>query len=362
MVEKIIKSLAQIADVRDSSCSMSAYESLKTDLLATPRQWLVTGGAGFIGSHLTETLLRLNQKVVVLDNLATGHRKNLDDVRSKVTAEQGYNLTMIEGDITDASTCVGSAIGCDYVLHQAGLGSVPRSIERPADTHAANVTGTLNIFNAARETGVKRVVYASSSSVYGDDPGLPKIEQRTGNVLSPYAASKAMCETYSKVFHRCYGFQSIGLRYFNVFGPRQDPNGPYAAVLPKWLAALKNRETVFINGDGETSRDFCYVANVVQANLLSATSAHPEMGCQVFNVARGDRTSLNQLFAAIRTSLQGRDPSIGHPEPTYRDFRAGDILHSQADISHIQRLTGYAPTHNVSQGLEEALEWYWANL
>ena len=198
--------------------------------------------------------------------------------------------------------------------------------------------------------------------MYGDDPGLPKIEQRTGNVLSPYAASKAMCETYSKVFHRCYGFQSIGLRYFNVFGPRQDPNGPYAAVLPKWLAALKNRETVFINGDGETSRDFCYVANVVQANLLSATSQHDEIGCQVFNVARGDRTSLNQLFAAIRTSLQGRDPTLGHPEPTYRDFRAGDILHSQADISLIQRLTGYEPTHNVSQGLEEALEWYWANL
>jgi len=341
---------------------MSAFDQLKTDLLASPRQWLVTGGAGFIGSHLTETLLKLNQKVVVLDNLATGHRKNIDDVLTKVGSDQRHNLLFIEGDITDRTTCAGAMIGCDYVLHQAGLGSVPRSIERPADTHAANVTGTLHLMDAARTAGVKRFVYASSSSVYGDDPTLPKVEGRTGNPLSPYAASKAMCETYAKVFNRCYNMQIVGLRYFNVFGPRQDPDGPYAAVMPKWISALRKGETVFINGDGETSRDFCYVANVVQANLLSATAQHDEIGVQVFNVARGDRTSLNQLFAAIRESLQRRDPSIGNPQPTYRDFRPGDILHSQADISHIQRLTGYEPTHDVSQGLEEALEWYWANL
>jgi len=341
---------------------MIAYESLQNHLRANTHNWLVTGGAGFIGSHLVEKLLSLGQQVVVLDNLATGKRENLDDAIQGAPIEHRGKIQFVRGDITDKGVCGSACLGVDYVLHQAGLGSVPRSIERPADTHAANVTGTLNLLVAARDAGVKRMVYASSSSVYGDDPTLPKVEGRTGHPLSPYAASKAMCETYSEVFHRCYGFESLGLRYFNVFGPRQDPEGPYAAVLPKWLSALKKRESVFINGDGGTSRDFCYVANVVQANLLAATAQHPELGCQVFNVARGDRTSLNELFAAIRESLQQRDPSVGNPEPVYREFRSGDILHSQADISSISRLVGYAPTHDVRQGLAEALDWYWAHL
>lgn len=341
---------------------MIAYEALQNSLRAQPLKWLVTGGAGFIGSHLVEKLLSLGQQVVVLDNLATGKRSNLDDAIQGAPIEHRSKLRFVKGDITDKTDCHSACAGVDFVLHQAGLGSVPRSIERPADTHAANVTGTLNLMVAARDAGVKRMVYASSSSVYGDDPTLPKVESKTGNPLSPYAASKAMCETYSQVFHRCYGFESIGLRYFNVFGPRQDPEGPYAAVLPKWLSALKKGEIVFINGDGETSRDFCYVANVVQANLLAAAAQHRELGCQAFNVARGDRTSLNDLFNAIVTSLKKRDPSIGDPKPVYRDFRAGDILHSQADITSIRRLTGYSPTHDVKQGLAEALDWYWANL
>ncbi len=342
--------------------TMSAYTSLQDELRNNPRKWLITGGAGFIGSHLTETLLNLGQQVVALDNLATGKRKNIDDVTRHVPIELRKNLRFIQGDITDRTTCARECQDIDYVLHQAGLGSVPRSIERPADTHAANCTGTLNMLIAARDAGVKRFVYASSSSVYGDDPTLPKVESRTGNVLSPYAASKAMCEMHAAVFHRCYGFEALGLRYFNVFGPRQDPEGPYAAVMPKWIAALRAGEPVFINGDGETSRDFCYVANVVQANLLAATAQHLELGSQVFNVARGYRTTLNDLFAAIRTSLQKRDASLGDPQPVYREFREGDIRHSQADISLSERLLGYAPTHDVSQGLGEALDWYCANL
>ena len=341
---------------------MIAYESLQNYLRTNSLKWLVTGGAGFIGSHLVEKLLSLGQQVVVLDNLATGKRENLDSAIQGAPIEHRSKIRFVKGDITDKAVCGSACAGVDFVLHQAGLGSVPRSIERPADTHAANVTGTLNMFVAARDAGVKRMVYASSSSVYGDDPTLPKVEARTGNPLSPYAASKAMCETYSEVFHRCYGFESLGLRYFNVFGPRQDPEGPYAAVLPKWLAALKKGETVFINGDGETSRDFCYVANVVQANLLAATAQHRELGCQAFNVARGDRTSLNDLFRAIVENLQKRDASLGNPQPVYREFRPGDILHSQADISSIRRLVGYSPTHDVRQGLAEALEWYWENL
>ena len=341
---------------------MSAYDTLKTELIAQPKKWLVTGGAGFIGSHLVQTLLTLGQQVVVIDNLATGKRESLDDAIQSAPIEHRGKIRFIKGDITDKMTCASACKDMDYVLHQAALGSVPRSIDRPADTHAANVTGTLNMFIGARDAGVKRLVYASSSSIYGDDPGLPKIESRVGNPLSPYAASKAMCEIYSQVFHRSYGFESIGLRYFNVFGPRQDPDGPYAAVMPKWVSAIKKGETVYINGDGETSRDFCYVANVVQANLLAATSQHPEMSCQAFNVARGDRTTLNQIFASIRDGLAQRDPNIGHPEPTYREFRAGDVRHSQADISLARRLLGYAPTHDVRQGMEAALDWYVANL
>jgi UDP-N-acetylglucosamine/UDP-N-acetylgalactosamine 4-epimerase len=341
---------------------MTAFDSLQTDLISTPKRWLVTGGAGFIGSHLVEKLLSLGQHVVVLDNLATGSRGNLDAAIQAAPIEHRGKVRFVKGDITDPSTCRSACAGMDYVLHQAGLGSVPRSIERPADTHAANVTGTLNLFIAARDSGVKRVVYASSSSVYGDEPNLPKVEHRVGNPLSPYAASKAMCEMYAQVFHRSYGLQCLGLRYFNVFGPRQDPEGPYAAVMPKWFAALKARQPVFINGDGETSRDFCFVANVVQANLLAATVQHPEIAHQAFNVAKGDRTTLNELFYAIRDGLLKRDASLGKPEPSYRDFRAGDIRHSQADVSLITTLLGYAPTHDVRQGLEETIDWYAANL
>jgi UDP-N-acetylglucosamine 4-epimerase len=299
--------------------------------------------------------------VVVIDSLITGRKSNIVDVLSRTTTEGTSNFRFIEGDIRDLDDCRNACEGVNYVLHQAGLGSVPRSLERPADTHAANVTGTLHIMMAAREAGAKRVAYASSSSVYGDDKGLPKIEGRTGQPLSPYAASKAMCEVYARVFWQCYKFSAVGLRYFNVFGPRQDPNGPYAAVVPKWVDALRQKEPIFINGDGSTSRDFCYVANVVQANLLAATGENAELNCQVMNVALGGRTTLNDLYAEIRDGLAQRDVSIADTRPVYRDFRAGDILHSQADVSLAKNLLGYAPTHDIHAGLSEALEWYWAN-
>ncbi|MBX7210574.1 MAG: SDR family oxidoreductase [Verrucomicrobiaceae bacterium] len=337
---------------------MTRYEQLQDQLRARPARWLVTGGAGFIGSHLVETLLSLGQEVVMMDSLITGRRSNIDDVLSRVPSPVRANFRFIDGDVRDLDTCRRACEGAHYVLHQAGLGSVPRSLERPADTHAANVTGTLHMLMAAREAGARRMTYASSSSVYGDDEGLPKIESRTGQPLSPYAASKAMCEGYGRVFWRCFKFSAVGLRYFNVFGPRQDPDGPYAAVVPKWVAALRNCEPVFINGDGTTSRDFCYVANVVQANLLAATSENPDVNCQVMNVALGGRTTLNDLFAAIRDGLAAHDPDVAQAQPVYRDFRAGDIRHSQADITLAQTLLGYAPTHRIEAGLREALAWY----
>jgi len=341
---------------------MSAYDDLQSRLKGKPMRWLVTGAAGFIGSHLVAKLLSSGQEVIALDNLATGHRRNIDEVNSMAEEAARGRLRFIEGDICDTKICEEACDGVNFVLHQAGLGSVPRSLEHPADTHAANVTGTLNIMIAARAAGVKRMVYASSSSVYGDDEGLPKLESRTGQPLSPYALSKAMCEGYSKVFWRCYGFSSLGLRYFNVFGPRQDPEGPYAAVMPKWISALRKGSPVFINGDGSTSRDFCYVANVVQANLLAATADHPDLGCQVFNVAFGDRTTLNELFYAIREGLFEGDSTLCDVQPMYREFRPGDIKHSQADIGEARRLLGYEPTHDIRAGLREALAWYVANL
>ena len=340
---------------------MTRYEQLQTQLRSKPARWLVTGGAGFIGSHLVETLLGMGQEVVTMDSLITGRKSNIDDLLSRTPAEARAKFRFIEGDVRDLDHCRRACEGMDYVLHQAGLGSVPRSLERPADTHAANVTGTLHMLIAAREAGAKRLTYASSSSVYGDDEGLPKIESRTGQPLSPYAASKAMCEAYARVFWQCYKFSAVGLRYFNVFGPRQDPNGPYAAVVPKWVDALRQKDPVLINGDGSTSRDFCYVANVVQANLLAATSDNPELNCQVMNVALGGRTTLNDLFAAIRDGLGKRDADIATAQPVYRDFRAGDIRHSQADVSLAKNLLGYEPTHDIHAGLHEALEWYWAN-
>lgn len=341
---------------------MSAWEQLAAELPRAPRAWLVTGVAGFIGSNLLETLLRLEQRVVGLDNFATGKRANLGQVRARVTPQQWARFTFIEGDICDLVACRRACAGVDVVLHQAALGSVPRSMEAPLDTHAANVTGFLHMLVAARDAGVKRFVYASSSAVYGDSPDLPKTEERIGRPLSPYAASKWMNEIYADTFARVYGIESIGLRYFNVFGPRQDPDGPYAAVIPQWIAALLRQQPVFINGDGETSRDFCYIENVVQANLLAATTPNPAAINQVFNVALGRRTTLNELFALIQTALRRRDPSLPETQPRYRDFRPGDVRHSLADIAKARRLLGYEPMCSVEEGLERAIDWYRQNL
>lgn len=340
---------------------LSTYQTLRHELPKTPHRWVVTGCAGFIGSHLLETLLKLDQHVTGLDNFATGHRKNLDEVERLVNPEQWKNFTFIEGDIRDLDTCKRATANADYVLHQAALGSVPRSIEDPILTNSSNIDGFLNMLVASRDAGVKRFVYAASSSTYGDHPGLPKVEDEIGNPLSPYAVTKYVNELYADVFARCYGLSSIGLRYFNVFGERQDPNGAYAAVIPKWIASLIKSEPVFINGDGETSRDFCYVANAVQANLLAATSESAEAQNQIYNVAIGDRTSLNQLYDALRKALSMHFPNLHNATPTHRDFRAGDVRHSLADISKASKLLGYAPTHRIGDGLQVALDWYIKN-
>ena len=338
---------------------MTAYDDLQRDLRAAPRTWLVTGVAGFIGSHLLETLLGLDQRVVGLDNFSTGKQANLELVRAEVPPERWARFQLIKGDVADSAACSQACAGVDYVLHQAGLGSVPRSLLDPAATHRANVTGSLNLLVAARHAKAARLVYASSSSVYGDAPELPKTESRTGQPLSPYAASKAMAEMYASVFARAFGLASIGLRYFNVFGPRQDPDGAYAAVIPRWIAAVLKREPVYINGDGETSRDFCYVSDVVQANLLAATTPGPEALNQVYNIAVGQRTTLNQLFQLIKRAALQRNPTLPDQPAIYREFRAGDITHSLADISRAQRLLRYAPTHQIAAGLDLAIEWYW---
>jgi UDP-N-acetylglucosamine 4-epimerase len=321
-------------------------------------RWLVTGGAGFIGSHLMEHLLRAGQEVVTLDNFATGHRRNLEEVEAAVGPEARQRHRFIEGDIRDPAACREACAGATYVLHQAALGSVPRSIEHPADSHASNVTGFLNMLVAARDAGVKRFVYASSSSVYGDHPGLPKVEAEVGEVLSPYAATKLANEIYARVFLKSYGLDTVGLRYFNVFGPRQDPDGPYAAVIPRWVQALRTRSDVWINGDGETTRDFCYVANAVQANLRAAIAPDRSVPGEVFNVAVHDQTSLNTLFSTLRELLAKLDPEIARAQARYREFRSGDVRHSLADISKAKRLLGYVPSHSLRAGLEEALPWY----
>jgi UDP-N-acetylglucosamine 4-epimerase len=337
---------------------MSSYDEVKTSLVSSPESWLVTGAAGFIGSHLVENLLALDQHVVGLDNLSTGHRHNLDDVKTKVTAEQWTRFRFKEGDITRLEDCQRACAGVQRVLHQAGLGSVPRSLADPLRSHASNVDGFINMLVAARDAKVSRFVYASSSSVYGDHPVLPKVEANIGRPLSPYAATKLINEVYAGVFHRSYGLPIVGLRYFNVFGPRQDPNGAYAAVIPKWFAAAARGEPVLINGDGETSRDFCYIANVVQANLLAATTPNPEAVGQVYNVAAGRRTTLNELFAKIRARVEQVRPSAIGLKPQYQPERAGDVRHSLADISLVQNRLGYAPTHDIDQGLIEAATWY----
>ena len=334
------------------------YEQIKQDLKSNPKTWLVTGVAGFIGSNLAEELLKLNQKVVSIDNFSTGHRHNLEQIKSSVTNEQWNNFTFIEGDIVDFDTCDKVTQGVDVVLHQAALGSVPRSIDNPINSNSSNVTGFLNILTAAKDNGVKRFVYASSSSVYGDSKELPKVESRTGELLSPYAVTKAVNELYSGVFYRCYGFESIGLRYFNVFGKRQDPNGAYAAVIPKWIAQMLKGEDVYINGDGETSRDFTYIDNVVQANILAGVTENKEAIAKAINVAAGGRETLNNLFNAIKNGIEKRVPNLKIKEPIYRDFRPGDIRHSNANIDLAKNLLGYQPTHTLEEGLEESLDWY----
>jgi UDP-N-acetylglucosamine 4-epimerase len=341
---------------------MSKYEQVQTELRERRHRWLITGVAGFIGSNLLEALLRLDQIVVGLDNFSTGHARNLEEVRASVGERAWANYTHLQADICDLSDCRRACAKTEYVLHHAALGSVPRSIEDPLATHAANLTGFVNMLVAARDAGVKRFIYAASSSTYGDHPGLPKREELIGKPLSPYAVTKYANELYADVFARCYGIDSVGLRYFNIFGPRQDPEGPYAAVIPKWAAQFMNRESVYINGDGETSRDFCYIENAVQANLLAATTEQSEALNQVFNVAVGERTTLNDLFERIRELLAVDRPWVRDSQPHYREFREGDVRHSQADISKARRLLDYAPTHAIRDGLREAMPWYVKNL
>lgn len=340
---------------------MTAYETATQKLRQTPTRWLVTGAAGFIGSHLVETLLKLDQSVVGLDNFSTGKRTNLDQVQQAVSKDQWARFVLIEGDIADPDVCARACQDVRIVLHQAALGSVPRSIEEPLTTHRSNVTGFINMLDAARRAGVKRFVYASSSAVYGDEPNLPKVEHRIGNPLSPYAASKLMNEIYARVFGRIYGIETVGLRYFNVFGQRQDPSGPYAAVIPRWISKLVKGEVVEIYGDGLTSRDFCYVANVVQANILAATTTHPEAINTVFNVAAGSRTTLNELFQIILSVLRNTVPGLSDVKPVYREFRPGDVRHSQADLTRARSLLGYEPTHTLEVGLQCAIGWYLQN-
>lgn len=394
----------------------NAYEQARNKLVQTPHTWLITGVAGFIGSNLLEALLKLNQRVVGLDNFATGYQHNLDEVQTLVTPQQWANFNFIQGDIRNLDDCrramtfrhsresgnpakenTGGNLlllpqwergdfAVDYVLHQAALGSVPRSIESPIATNETNISGFLNMLVAARDAKVKRFIYAASSSTYGDHPGLPKVEDKIGKPLSPYAVTKYVNELYADVFARTYGLLGIGLRYFNVFGKRQYPNGAYAAVIPKWISALIKNEPVYINGDGETSRDFCYIENVIQINLLAATvppplptgqaatcqlagvdgrlvvpsegSSEGEAVNQIYNVAVGDRTTLNQLYEALRTNLIAQFPHLTNAGPIYRDFRAGDVRHSLADITKAKNLLGYAPQYRVGEGLKEAMVWY----
>ncbi len=332
------------------------YQEVTARLQTEPKVWLVTGCAGFIGSNLLETLLRMGQKVVGLDNFATGHQYNLDEVQKTVTPQQWENFVFHQGDIRDLEVCRKAVQGANYVLHQAALGSVPRSISDPITTNSVNIDGFLNMLVAARDAKVQSFVYAASSSTYGDHEALPKVEDRIGRPLSPYAVTKYVNELYADVFTRAYGFGSVGLRYFNVFGKRQDPNGAYAAVIPKWVAAMIRGEDVVVNGDGETSRDFCFIDNVVQANILAAL-AQPDGINQVYNVAFNARTSLNELFEYLAKAL-GNNGIVYDKQPVYSEFRAGDVRHSQADISKAKDLLGYEPMHNIVQGLEVSMPWY----
>jgi len=341
---------------------MTKYEQLQEHLKSNQNTWLVTGVAGFIGSNLLEKLLILNQKVVGLDNFDTGHQHNIDQAiedANRVTGKDlSNNFKFINGDIRKLDDCKKACSGVDYVLHQAALGSVPRSIEDPINTNRANIDGFLNMLVASKDANVKRFVYAASSSTYGDHPDLPKVEDKIGNPLSPYAVTKVVNELYAQVFAKTYDFKTIGLRYFNIFGKRQDPNGAYAAVIPKWVAAILNKEDVLINGDGETSRDFCYIDNTVQMNLLAATTDNDDATDQVYNVALNDRTSLNRLYQMIEDRLIQRTVGLEKKEPIYRDFRAGDVRHSQANIDKAQTLLDYQPKYMISEGMNETMDWY----
>jgi len=350
---------------------MTHYEEIQQRLIETQYTWLVTGVAGFIGSNLLEKLLILNQKVVGLDNFETGYRHNVDQAINDASLATGEDRSsqfqFIKGDIHNLDDCQkamfwsaedGNQVQVDFVLHQAALGSVPRSIQDPIRTNKSNIDGFLNMLVAARDANVARFVYAASSSTYGDHPDLPKIEGITGNPLSPYAVTKLVNELYAQVFSKVYDFKTIGLRYFNIFGKRQDPNGAYAAVIPKWVSSILNEEEVFINGDGETSRDFCYIDNAVQMNIISAMTENEEAIDQVYNVALNDQTSLNQLYQMIQERLIERVEKLAKSEPVYRDFRAGDVRHSLADITKANNLLGYAPSHRISEGLNEAMDWY----
>lgn len=334
------------------------FELLKKEIEARPKTWLITGVAGFIGSNLLETLLRLNQNVVGLDNLSTGYRHNLKQVQELVTLSQWKRFKFIEGDICDDVVCSTACIGVDFVLHQAAIGSVSRSIKEPEIYNRNNVDGFLNMLIAARDVKVERFVYASSSSCYGDHPDMPKVEEKIGKPLSPYAATKIVDELYADLFYRTYGLKCIGLRYFNVFGPRQNPNGDYAAVIPKWISAMIRGESVYINGDGETSRDFCYIENCIQANLLAALVKEDSAINQIYNVAVGESTSLNQLYRLLDGALSINFPHLKFSRPIYCDFRPGDIRHSLASIAKSKLLLGYSPTHQVKQGLNEVVDWY----
>lgn len=336
----------------------TAYQRACAQLQATPRTWLVTGVAGFIGSNLLEQLLHLRQTVVGLDNFATGSRANLEDVRAAVGAAAWSRFHFIEGDIRDLETCRTACRDVDLILHQAALGSVPRSLDDPVTSNNVNVGGTLHMLVAARDAGVRRFVFAASSSAYGDHPGLPKVEETIGRPLSPYAVTKYVGELYAEVFSRAYGLETVGLRYFNVFGRRQSPEGPYSAVIPRWIAAMLRGEPVTINGSGETSRDFCYVANAVQANLLAAVAVEAEALNRVYNVAVGERTTLNQLYELLRVRLLPHAPHLAAAEPVRREFRPGDVMHSLADIGKARRWLGYEPSHTVDAGIDEVLPWY----
>jgi UDP-N-acetylglucosamine 4-epimerase len=338
--------------------SQTRYTQIQQDLRAQPKKWLITGCAGFIGSNLLETLLKLDQTVIGLDNFATGHQHNLDEVKELVGSVRWARFSMIRGDIRDIKACQQAVQGVDYVLHQAALGSVPRSLQDPITTNDVNISGFLNMLTASRDAAVTSFVYAASSSTYGDHPGLPKVEDTIGKPLSPYAVTKYVNELYAEVFARCYGFNTIGLRYFNVFGKRQDPNGAYAAVIPKWIAAMINNDDIFINGDGETSRDFCFIDNTVQANLLAATAASANKN-EVYNVAVSDITTLNELVESLKTILDTHGRKY-EKAIIYRDFRAGDVRHSQADIGKATGRLGYVPEYRIRQGLEAAMPWYLA--